>query len=820
MTWPLAAQFTTHLPTGTDTLSHYWNGWATLQALRSGRSPYFSPDIFFPTGVSTVFKNYAWLHIVGWIALRPLVGGTAAYNLVFLLALALCGFAAYLWVYELTGDRRAAFVAGVIYQCWPYRLTQPSHPNMISTAAIPIFLLFLRWTLRRQRWQDGLLMGVLVGLVGYTRWQLLVPAAMMGGIYGLWNLPHRPNRPLILALALAGLVAIVALAPPALLLARDMRSTPASLTQEDEESIMQTDVLAYVTPPSSHTVLRWWTEPAYQRYYAGRGSRFVHSPYVGFVVLLLAVVGMARVRLHDSLPWIMIAVLMIGLALGPDLRVNGQLYPNVPMFYNLAVLVPGIQLMRVPERFNMFLALPTAILAGYGLLHLLSVWPGRNRWLAGLTIASIVAIILFEYLVIPYPLQSAGVSAFYAQLAAEPEPFAILNVPVDPYASKPYMYAQTVHQHPIVQGRLSRFPEGVFDYLEGQPWIRAMRRYTDIPPRQADISRQLNALAGDGIRYLIVHKSLIGGEHWGRWERYLAVKPHYEDEDIAVYLTMPVAGQDFELAAELVPGLGVIRAIVSSPCVRPGSVLEVDVAWGATAPPGRDLEGNLALVSQEGTIRRSSTVPITRDWPSGDWPANVVAWGYYLLQVPDDLSPGSYDLILALSGAEAEHAQGQPVLVGQVDVQSSPCVLPVPDDAVSANALFGDAMRLLGYRLDQDKDGVELVLLWRPERRVDTDFKVFVHVFDPATGIPVAQDDAMPLRWTYPTTHWAPGERVTDPIWILTRGVAPGAYGVAVGVYDPANGERLPVLDGAGQVQPDGRLVLSTATGRISVTIP
>ena len=47
-TWPLAARLTTHLPTGTDTLSHYWNGWATLQALHNGRSLYFSPDIFYP----------------------------------------------------------------------------------------------------------------------------------------------------------------------------------------------------------------------------------------------------------------------------------------------------------------------------------------------------------------------------------------------------------------------------------------------------------------------------------------------------------------------------------------------------------------------------------------------------------------------------------------------------------------------------------------------------------------------------------------------------------------------------------------------------
>jgi hypothetical protein len=96
---------------------------------------------------------------------------------------------------------------------------------------------------------------------------------------------------------------------------------------------------------------------------------------------------------------------------------------------------------------------------------------------------------------------------------------------------------------------------------------------------------------------------------------------------------------------------------------------------------------------------------------------------------------------------------------------------------------------------------------------METDYKIFVHVFDPATNIPVAQDDAMPHRWAYPTTFWGPGEVVDDLIPISLVGVQPGAYGIAVGVYDPATMERLPVADGTDQpstlgLQPDGRFVL------------
>jgi hypothetical protein len=119
---------------------------------------------------------------------------------------------------------------------------------------------------------------------------------------------------------------------------------------------------------------------------------------------------------------------------------------------------------------------------------------------------------------------------------------------------------------------------------------------------------------------------------------------------------------------------------------------------------------------------------------------------------------------------------------------------------------------LLGYQLDHNGDRLSLTLDWRSEQRMETDYKIFVHVFDPATGVPVAQDDAMPHRWAYPTTFWGTGEVVEDVIPISLKGVPAGAYGIAVGVYDPATMERLPVVDGAGRPRADDRLVLAGET--------
>jgi hypothetical protein len=87
-------------------------------------------------------------------------------------------------------------------------------------------------------------------------------------------------------------------------------------------------------------------------------------------------------------------------------------------------------------------------------------------------------------------------------------------------------------------------------------------------------------------------------------------------------------------------------------------------------------------------------------------------------------------------------------------------------------------------------------------------YKVFVHVFDMGTGVPVAQDDAEPNRGGFPTRFWAPGDLVTDHILIDLTQVQPGEYGIAVGIYDPLSQERLPLLIDGQQSPEDRRLVL------------
>jgi hypothetical protein len=58
----------------------------------------------------------------------------------------------------------------------------------------------------------------------------------------------------------------------------------------------------------------------------------------------------------------------------------------------------------------------------------------------------------------------------------------------------------------------------------------------------------------------------------------------------------------------------------------------------------------------------------------------------------------------------------------------------------------------------------------------------------------VAQADGVPVAGRYPTSSWSPGERIVDArVLALPANPATGGYRILVGLYSPANGERLPI---------------------------
>jgi len=133
---------------------------------------------------------------------------------------------------------------------------------------------------------------------------------------------------------------------------------------------------------------------------------------------------------------------------------------------------------------------------------------------------------------------------------------------------------------------------------------------------------------------------------------------------------------------------------------------------------------------------------------------------------------------------------------------------PRPQNALDSS--LGGEVRLLGYDLapvscqdsaSADVQGcwLELILYWQAQRDMEVDYAVFLHVIGPDGRI-WAQRDAAPDNGAYPSSRWAVGEVVADPVRVfLPPDLPDGALEIAVGMYRPDTGQRLSVLDDRGQ---------------------
>jgi 4-amino-4-deoxy-L-arabinose transferase-like glycosyltransferase len=81
-------------------------------------------------------------------------------------------------------------------------------------------------------------------------------------------------------------------------------------------------------------------------------------------------------------------------------------------------------------------------------------------------------------------------------------------------------------------------------------------------------------------------------------------------------------------------------------------------------------------------------------------------------------------------------------------------------------------------------------LVWRAEKKIDKRYKVFVHI-GKDDAPPIAQFDGEPVGGFRPTDSWNAGEEILDRrgVW-FKPGTPRGKFGVFVGLYDGATGER------------------------------
>ena len=533
MTYPLLFQLDSGLAShSTDVWILAWDNWWIQHALSNGQNIFYTTWMFFPQGVSLASHSFSFTHTLISSLWQIGTDATAAYNLAIYLIFPIAGLGMYLLARHVTKSRAGAWIAGLIYAFAPYHMTQAlGHPHLSYVQFIPFAVLFILKAIELPRARYAL--GAITALVltAYAGPHLLVVTLTWLAIF----LPldfianrRRLQRPVLLALG-GILISTFVLSLPLVLPAVSDIAQGQSVTelQADDFDNTQTDALALFVPTRYHPLFG----ASLAEIYRDLGKNNQWMPYLGWLALALSAIGVV-VQRRRSVGWLVSGLACLILALGPQLRFYGVTHANLPLPFALVQNIFPFSFLRSPDRFNLIVSLSLAVLAAYGWAALSQrLASSRARFIATFFVS---LVILFEYLSVPYPIMPLPeASPFMTRLANEVEPTAVLDLPMGRNPSKIYLYWQTLHHQPLVEGHVSRTPDRAYDFIETNAVLRALRHADQ--PADSPAADAWQALSEAGIRYVIVHLPMVSANELQRYHAILDRPPLYADHLLEVY---------------------------------------------------------------------------------------------------------------------------------------------------------------------------------------------------------------------------------------------------------------------------------------------
>jgi hypothetical protein len=355
---------------------------------------------------------------------------------------------------------------------------------------------------------------------------------------------------------------------------------------------------------------------------------------------------------------------------------------------------------------------------------------------------------------------------------------------------------------------VSRTPDEAYRTIENVPVLRSFRACGggSLPP--VDIADYAGGLADLGIETVIVHKGLAGDLSRALWQDARTGSATYEGGDVVVYRTYSQTSPWVD-RSRLLEGCIAVRSVSSARLTVPqGGVLEVPIEWWIGAKPSEPYVLELTLVDGRGELAVwHQYEPVAGNSFAGG-ERRVIS---YPFEIPPTVSPARYHLWATLRPKRFEARQLLSQQLHEVELVEVSVDSPVATGMRPVGAALGDRMVLQAYdvAVDAERRVARVSLEWQSLQAMDVDYKFFVHVYD-ATGNLVAQRDAMPRNWTYPTSEWQTGEHVFDEVRLSLEQLAPGTYVLGLGVYVPGVGTRLVVTGQPSEMaQEDGRLFLT-----------
>jgi len=241
-------------------------------------------------------------------------------------------------------------------------------------------------------------------------------------------------------------------------------------------------------------------------------------------------------------------------------------------------------------------------------------------------------------------------------------------------------------------------------------------------------------------------------------------------------------------------------SVHTPPDLKPGDTVSLTVVWQAQRTSDKGYTAFAHLVDEAGRgWAGDDHVPRGGLYPTSAWGAGEMVRDTFRLTVPADAPPALYHVQVGWY----DPASQARLPVGASD-SFTVAMLPIQWSAIGKQAMtplgqpFGEVIVLEGYAWEVGPEALQVTLRWSTSQPLDDDYRVFVHLVDPAgEGQALTQGDASPLDGRWPTAFWLPGVPLDDTHTVpLPDDLPAGRYRLLVGLYDPLSGERLRLPDG------------------------
>jgi hypothetical protein len=421
----------------------------------------FQAPIFHPLPDTLAFSENLLLPAILAAPAQALGGPVLAYNLVLLASLVVSGLGVQLLVRRGSGDRLAAFVAGVFFAAGAHRWIRLAHLHAQVTLFLPFVLIAFDRFWHRRSLGRAALIGLMLALQGLSSVYLGAIGALVAAVTALLCLLAglRPREVVRLAagLALAGLL----LAPVVWPYMRMRAFQGVEFTLED--------VSHYATTIQSYAA-------AGTRLYGAVTQKHLDPEVVqdtlfpGLTLLLCGIIGLAAAPRRYRAVAVTASVVAIVFSLGPETAAYRFLHEHF-------VLVRGV---RALSRFSLVPVLALSVLSGFAL---------AGRWRAAL-----VALVLFLVESSNVPIRYAPApapSATARWLAGEEGAVAFLPLRE---RDTDVMLDGVAHWRPLLNGDSGFMP---------RPYTREMELLTS--PGSEDALRLLRAV---GVRHMVAREEL------------------------------------------------------------------------------------------------------------------------------------------------------------------------------------------------------------------------------------------------------------------------------------------------------------------------